>query len=85
MLLRIKVKPGSRKDEITREADGTLKVKVKAPPVEGKANQYLLEYLGSVLGLAKSKVVLLKGESSQFKTLDIAAEEAYVNEKLSKF
>ncbi len=84
MKLRIKVKPGSKTDEIVREADGGLKVKIKAQPVEGKANKYLVEYLSEVLGIPKSKIVLLKGETNSFKTLEIEADENRVNEKLSK-
>lgn len=82
MKLRIKVKPGSKKDELMREADGSLKVKIKAQPVEGKANKYLLEYLSEVLALPKSKIVLLKGETNSFKTLEIDADENYINSKL---
>jgi len=83
MLLRIKVKPNSKTDEIIREADGSLKVKIRAQPVEGKANKYLLEYLAKVLGLPKSSFSLLKGESNSFKTLEIDAAEDYVADKLS--
>ena len=82
MKLRIKVRPGSKTDEILREADGSIKVKIKAQPVEGKANKYLVEYLSEVLGLPKSKIVLLKGETNSFKTLEIDVEEKYVNSKL---
>jgi hypothetical protein len=78
MLLRIKVKPNSKTDEIIREADGTLKVKIRAQPVEGKANKYLLEYLAKVLGLPKSSLSLLKGESNSFKTVEIDATEQSV-------
>ena len=85
MKLRIKVKPNSRTDEIICEADGSLKVKIKAQPVEGKANKYLVEYLSEVLNLPKSKIRLLKGESSSFKTLEIDSEENYVNDRLSMF
>lgn len=84
MKLRIKVKPGSKTDEIVREADGGLKVKIKAQPVEGKANKYLVEYLSGVLDIPKSKITLLKGETNSFKTLEIDADENWVNEKLSK-
>lgn len=79
------MKPGSKTDEIVREADGGLKVKIKAQPVEGKANKYLIEYLSEVLGIPKSKIVLLKGETNSFKTLEIDAEDGAINEKLSKF
>lgn len=82
MKLRIKVKPNSRKDEIIREADGSFKIKIRAQPVEGKANKYLVEFLGRILDIPKSKIVLLKGESSSFKTLKIDAEENFVFEKL---
>lgn len=84
MKLRIKVKPSSKTDEIIRDADGGLKVKIKAQPVEGKANKYLVQYLSEVLGIPKSKITLLKGETNSFKTLEIEAEETWVNEKLSK-
>ena len=83
MKLRIKVKPGSKTDEIIHEADGSWKVKIKAQPVEGKANKYLVEYLSGVLQLPKSKIELLKGETNAFKTLEIDAEEIYVLEKLA--
>lgn len=85
MKLRIKVKPGSKTDEIIREADGSLKVKIKAQPIEGKANKYLVEYLSKVLNLPKSKISLLKGETNSYKTLEIEAEEKYVNDILSRF
>lgn len=82
MLLRIKVKPNSRTDEVSREADGTIRVKIKAPPVEGKANKYLIEYIATRLGIAPSRVVLLKGTGTAYKTLEIDAEEAQVLQKL---
>ncbi len=85
MKLRLKVKPNSRNDEIAREADGSLKVKILAQPVEGKANRYLIEYLSRLLNLSKSKITLLKGKSSSFKTVEIDADEKAVNEKFSKY
>lgn len=85
MKLHIKVKPASKTDEIIREADGGIKVKIKAPPVEGKANKYLIEYLSGVLCISKSKIVLLKGETNSYKTLEIDAEENYLAKILSKF
>jgi uncharacterized protein len=84
MKLRVKVKPGSKTDVVIREADGSLKVKIKAQPVEGKANKYLVEFLSGLLFLPKSKITLLKGETNSFKTLEIEAEEKYVNDILSK-
>ena len=82
MKLHVKVKPGSKTDEISREADGTLRVKIKAQPVEGKANKYLVEYIARVLGLPKARVVLLKGQTNAFKTLEIDADEDEVLNRL---
>lgn len=83
MKLRIKVKPNSKTNEIICEADGSWKIKIKAPPVEGKANKYLIEYLSEVLQVSKSKITLLKGETNSFKTLEIDAEEQHVLEKMN--
>ena len=85
MLLHIKVKPNSKNDEIIREADGTLKVKIKAPATEGKANKYLVGYLADVLDIPKSKITLVKGTTNQHKTLDIEAIEGDILIKLSKY
>jgi uncharacterized protein len=82
MQLMLKVKPNSKIDEIIRGADGLLKVKIKAPATEGKANQYLVAYLAEVLGLPKSKITLLKGAGSRYKTVEIDADEGAVLRKL---
>lgn len=83
MKLRVNVKPNSKTNEVIREGDGSLKVKIKAQPVEGKANKYLVEYLSSFFSLPKSKITLLKGETNSYKTLEIEAEEKYVQNILS--
>ena len=85
MILHIKVKPGSKQDLIKREADGSLKVYIKAPPVDGKANEHLIKFLAQTLGLSKSKVKLLKGETNTFKKLEIDAEENLVMNKLKEY
>lgn len=82
MKLKIKVRPGSKTDEVLREADGSIKIKITAQPINGKANKYLVEYLSNVLSIPKSKITLLRGETNSFKTLEIDAEEDYINNKL---
>jgi uncharacterized protein (TIGR00251 family) len=83
MILHIKVKPNSKQDLIKQEADGSLKVYVKAEPVDGKANEYLVKFIAEVLGLPKSKVTLLKGETSQFKKLEIDADEVFIKNMIA--
>lgn len=69
-------------DALEKAADGSLLVRIKAPPVDGKANEYLVKYIASLLGIAKSKVQVQKGQTSQFKTLIIDETEEFVKTKL---
>lgn len=85
MKLHIKVKPGSKIDSVSVDAAQQWVVKIKAPPIDGKANIYLIQFLAKVLNLPKSNIQLLKGETSSFKTIEIAAEENEVLARLSSF
>ena len=73
MKLHVKATPNARKSEIIGwEEDSlhgrVLRVRIAAPPVEGKANTALRAFLADWLGLPKSKVSLEKGETSRIKT-----------------
>lgn len=51
--------------------DGTVKIRLTAPPVEGKANKALIKFLADLLGLPKSKIEILSGASIRNKVLSI--------------
>ena len=68
-LLRVRVTPGARKSEIAGEAGGRLRVRLQAPPVEGKANRELTRFIARSFGLKKNRVSLAGGEKSREKTL----------------
>ena len=56
-----------------------LKVRVAAPPTEGRANRELLDFLAECLGVARARIALIKGESGRRKTIiveGIGVEEA---------
>jgi uncharacterized protein (TIGR00251 family) len=76
MLLSIHVKPNSKTDQIGYDAYGNLKVKIRAQPVDGKANEYLIEYLSGIFGVPKSHITLLKGSNNQHKKVEISGDEA---------
>lgn len=72
MQLRVLAVPNARTSEVVGWEDDpragrVLRVKVTAPPVEGKANAALREVLADHFGIPKSKVVLEKGDGSRIK------------------
>lgn len=72
MHLRIKVNPRSQKSEVTDKLeDGTLKVSLKSPPENGKANKELIEVLAKHFKVKKSQVKLITGHTSQIKLIRI--------------
>jgi uncharacterized protein (TIGR00251 family) len=76
MLLRIKITPNaSRSGVIGWEEDPVagrlLKVRIQAPPIDGKANKALTVFLAKELRLPKPQVTLKKGQTSRIKTIEL--------------
>lgn len=70
--LRIKVLPKSPKTELTDTlADGTLKIRVAAPPEKGKANVELIKFLARRFNVAKENVSIVSGKSDSLKLVKI--------------
>lgn len=67
-VVTLKIVPNSSRNEVVKE-DDYIKIKITAPPVENKANKVLVEFLSKKLGIAKSKIKILRGETSKLKTL----------------
>ena len=68
-VVRIKVLPRSSSNQIVGREEGIFKVKLTAPPVEGKANKALKEFLAKRLGLSKRDVEIISGERSRLKSV----------------
>lgn len=83
MLLFVKIKPNQKFDKIEK-LNGEWQIRLKAPAVDGKANEHLIAYLSKVLDISKSSIVLKKGLTSRLKYLEINATKELVEEKLSK-
>jgi uncharacterized protein (TIGR00251 family) len=70
--LRVKVTPRSAASEIVGElADGTLKVKIAAPPERGKANQALIALLAKHYGVPRTAVTIVSGHTASLKLVRI--------------
>lgn len=70
--LRVRVNPRSSRSQVTGWQDGVLHIKLTAPPVEGAANKAAVEFLAKTLGVRKSQVALVSGQTGRDKTFEIA-------------
>ncbi len=66
----LKVIPGAKKDDL-KDEDGQVRVYLTAPPVDGKANKALIQFLAKYYGVRKSAVEIIKGLKSRQKTVRI--------------
>lgn len=72
MQIKVKVITRSSKDEIIGEmADGTIKIKLKASPIKGQANESLIDLLSKYYKLPKSSISIKSGITSTKKVVDI--------------
>jgi uncharacterized protein len=69
--IEVKVLPKSGRDEIRGFVNGILKVRVSAPPIEGKANERLVELISRTIGVPRSDITIIKGRTSRIKTIGI--------------
>lgn len=69
--LRLHIQPGAKKTEAAGLHGEALKIRLAAPPVDGKANACLVAFLADRLGVAKSAVSLVGGESSRAKRVRV--------------
>jgi uncharacterized protein (TIGR00251 family) len=68
-LLSVKLQPRASKNEIGEPLGDELRIKVTAPPVDAAANQALVELLADTLDCSRSKVELIRGQTSRHKTV----------------
>lgn len=73
--VRFTVKPNSRKNEIGRDKDGRLWLKIAAPPLEGRANLAIMLYLSGLFQIPKSAIQLQGGASGKVKTFTLEMDE----------
>ena len=72
VIFSLRVQPRASKDEIAGEIGGALKVRLRAPALEDRANEALVEFLARLLKTSKSAVSILNGERSRTKRIEIS-------------
>lgn len=71
MIISVKVIPRSSKNEVTQMADGGLKIKMTAPPVDGEANDALIKILSNHFNVTKKQIKIKSGLTSRNKIVQI--------------
>jgi uncharacterized protein (TIGR00251 family) len=68
---RIRVQPRAPRTEVTGEHDGAIKLRVAAPPVDGKANEECRRFLAKLLKVSATSVEIIAGDSSRDKVIRV--------------
>ncbi len=74
--LAVRIHPGARKNAVTGIHDNALKISLTSPPIDGRANQALIDFLSDRLRLPKARIALLSGQTSRSKLLRITGKSA---------
>jgi hypothetical protein len=69
--LSVRIQPRASKNELVRLEDGSLKIRLTAPPVDGAANEALVKFLADRFSVAKSLVEIVSGHTSRDKVVRI--------------
>ncbi|MBI4673875.1 MAG: YggU family protein [Chloroflexi bacterium] len=67
----VKVIPRAKRDEIVGVEGEAVKIRLNAPPVEGRANEALIKFLAQVLGVARAQVEIVRGDTSRRKVVRV--------------
>ena len=78
LTLTLHIQPGAKKTEVAGEHGDALKIRLAAPPVDGKANAALLAFIAERLGVPKSAVTLKSGPTSRRKVVEVEGASAEV-------
>ncbi len=75
-IFSLKLIPRASKNELTEIMEnGTVKIRLTAPPVEGKANQALIDFLSVILELKKEDITIISGHASRSKLVSVEGFE----------
>jgi uncharacterized protein (TIGR00251 family) len=77
-ILKVYLQPRSSKNEIVGPYRNGIKVRITAPPIEGKANKGLIQFLAKELEISPSQVEIIKGQRAREKTLSISGIKNWV-------
>lgn len=77
LILVCHLQPGAKDDAFIGLHGDALKIRISAPPVDGKANRHLLKFLAKSFGVRQRDIALLSGETSRQKRLRVSAPQCF--------
>lgn len=84
ILIDLRVVPNSSKVDLVNDSN-RIRFKITAPPVDNKANKFILEYFSKQFRLAKSSIKIVKGELSKDKTIMFIVEDKTKQNNIVEF
>jgi uncharacterized protein (TIGR00251 family) len=85
LLLSVSIQPRARQNDICGVHGDALKIRITAPPVDGKANAHLTAYLAELCQVSKSAVTVISGETSRHKRVRIQLQKPILPEAFEPF
>jgi len=82
IIFKVRVQPKSSKNEVCGLYQDALKIKLTAPPAEGKANKALLEFIADCLRIKKSQVEIVAGHTGRLKTIKVIGNKENLVKKI---
>ena len=80
---QVRLQPRASRNEIVGAADGTLRIRLHAPPVDGAANEALVTFLADRLAVSRRGVRIVTGAASRIKTIEVEGVAPSVVERLA--
>ena len=78
LILTLHIQPAAKKTEVVGVHGDALKIRLAAPPVDGKANAALIKFIAAQLGVSKNSVTLISGDTARAKRLRVVGVDATV-------
>ena len=77
LIISCRLQPKSSNDEIVGPHGEALKIRITAPPIDGKANAHLIKFLAKAFGVSRSQVTIEHGDLGRNKRIRIAAPDRF--------
>ena len=82
--ITVRIVPNASRSEIIGKEWAAWKIRIASPPIEGKANDALIELLSDVLDIPRSTIEIVKGQSSKIKLVDVGLGSADADDMLTR-